>query len=43
MSYQLSDEPVMIPENQGVAPEVTIIDAGGECVWSSDYHFTTDE
>ena len=43
MSCQLSDEPVMIPENQGTAPEATVIDAGGECVWSSDYHFATDD
>lgn len=43
MSCTLSDEPVMIPENQGTAPEATILDAGGECVWSSDYHFTMDE
>ena len=43
MSCQLSDEPVMIPENQGTAPEATITDAGGECVWSSDYHYTKDE
>ena len=43
MSCTLSDEPVMIPENQGSAPEATITDAGGECVWSSDYHFTVDE
>ena len=43
MSCTLSDEPVMIPENQGTAPETTILDAGGECIWSSDYHFTLDE
>lgn len=42
-SCTLSDEPVMIPENQGTAPDATITDAGGECVWSSDYHFTVDE
>ena len=42
-SCTLSDEPVMIPENQGTAPEATITDAGGECIWSSDYHFTMDE
>ncbi len=43
MSCTLSDEPVMIPENQGTAPDATIVDAGGECIWSSDYHFTVDE
>ena len=40
-SCLLSDEPVMIPENQGTAPAQTITDSGGACVWSSDYHFTT--
>ncbi len=43
MSCTLSDEPVMIPETQGSAPDATVIDAGGECIWSSDYHFTVDE
>jgi hypothetical protein len=42
-SCTLSDEPVMIPENQGTAPEATVTDAGGECIWSSDYHYTVDE
>jgi hypothetical protein len=41
-SCTLSDEPVMIPENQGTAPDATILDVGGECIWSSDYHFTVD-
>ncbi len=43
MSCTLSDEPVMIPENQGTPPEETVVDAGGECTISSDYHFVTDE
>ncbi len=43
MSCTLSDEPVMVPEFQGVAPESAIVDAGGECVWTSDYWYTKDE
>ena len=43
MSCQLSDEPVMVPEFQGVAPESPIVDAGGECVWTSDFWYTKDE
>ena len=43
MSCQLSDEPVMVPEFQGSAPESTIVDAGGECIWSSDYWYAKDE
>ncbi len=37
ISCLLSDEPVMIPENQGAAPAAPIVDAGGECIWTSDY------
>ena len=43
MSCQLSDEPVMVPEFQGSAPESVVIDAGGECIWTSDYWYTKDE
>lgn len=43
MACTLSDEPVMIPENQGVAPEATVTDVGGECIWTSDYHYAVDE
>jgi hypothetical protein len=42
-SCTLNDEPVMIPENQGVAPEATITVAGGECIWTSDYFYAIDE
>ena len=43
MSCQLSDEPVMEPDFQGSAPESVVIDAGGECIWTSDYWYTKDE
>lgn len=43
MSCLLSDEPVMIPENQGTAPSAPVVDAGGECIWTSDYWYTKDE
>jgi hypothetical protein len=36
---QLNDEPVMIPEFQGHAPDRTFHNAGGACVWLSDYWF----
>jgi len=42
MSCTLSDEPVMLPENQGTAPAIPIVDAGGECIWTSDYWYTED-
>ena len=42
-SCTLSDEPVMIPENQGLVPDAVVVDSGGECIWSSDYWFTVDE
>ena len=41
-SCTLSDEPVTIPENQGVPPTVTITRTTGECEWASDYWFNTD-
>jgi hypothetical protein len=34
---ELSDEPVMIPEFQGVPPASSFIDEAGACVWHSDY------
>ena len=37
MACQLSDEPVMIPENQGVPPDATVTYGGGPCTWVSDY------
>ncbi len=39
---QLSDEPVMIPAFQGEAPDIAFVNAGGGCVWTSDYWFTRD-
>jgi hypothetical protein len=39
---QLSDEPVMIPEFQGVPPSSTFIDELGACAWHSDYWFYTN-
>ena len=41
-SCTLSDEPVMIPENQGVPPTTTVTRTGGECEWASDYWVNTD-
>lgn len=38
---QLNDEPVMVPEFQGVPPTTTITYGGGECVWLSDYFGNT--
>ena len=37
MACQLSDEPVMIPENQGVPPEAIVTYGGGPCTWVSDF------
>lgn len=34
---ELSDEPVMIPEFQGVPPTQAFIDDIGSCFWHSDY------
>lgn len=40
----LTTEPaLMIPENQGVPPNRTFIDAGGECTWTSDYWWNKNE
>ena len=41
-SCTLSDEPVTIPENQGVPPTTTITRTTGECEWASDYWFNKD-
>ena len=37
MTCQLSDEPVMIPERQGVPPAATLSYGGGPCTWVSDF------
>lgn len=42
-SCTLSDEPVMIPENQGSVPTSVHVDAGGECIWTSDYWWTRED
>jgi hypothetical protein len=42
MSCTLSDEPLDMPENQGTVPTSALIDAGGECIWGSDYWTATD-
>ena len=34
---ELTSDPVMIPEFQGVPPTQAFIDEPGACVWSSDY------
>ena len=39
----LSDEPVMVEAFQGEPPGRAFIDAGGECIWSSDYWWNTNE
>lgn len=41
MVCQLSPEPVMIPEFQGVPPDRAVIYGGGACVWASDYSWNT--
>jgi hypothetical protein len=42
MVCSLSDAPVMIPAFQGSPPDTAFLDAGGPCIWSSDYWFETD-
>lgn len=37
----LSDEPVMIPERQGVPPDRSFRLSGGPCMWTSDYWWET--
>ena len=39
---ELSDEPVMIPEFQGVPPTHAFIDEAGACLWHSDYWANRD-
>jgi hypothetical protein len=39
----LSDDPVMVPENQGVAPAVAFRHHQGPCEWMSDYWYAVDE
>jgi hypothetical protein len=39
---QLSDEPVMIPAFQGAPPDRAFRNAGGACIWQSDYWFAAD-
>lgn len=38
----LSNEPVMIPEFQGEAPDAAFVHGGGACLWTSDYWFARD-
>lgn len=41
MSCRLTTEPpLMRPENQGQPPTTAFVDAGGACVWTSDYWWT---
>ena len=42
-SCALSDQPTMVPENQGVPPTAVVLNSGGECVWTSDYWYAKDE
>ena len=42
-SCTLSDEPVMIPENQGVPPDTAFHHSTGPCEWVSDYWYATNE
>jgi hypothetical protein len=37
MACELTEEPVMIPENQGSPPTTTVTYGGGPCIWISDY------
>ena len=39
MQCTLSDEPVMIPEFQGVPPDRAVRYSGGACMWASNYWF----
>ena len=40
---RLSDEPVMIPENQGTPPTTTLTYGSGPCVWTSDVIWATED
>ncbi len=35
-----TEPPLMFPENQGYAPATKFVDAGGACIWTSDYWWT---
>jgi hypothetical protein len=39
---RLTDDPVMIPEFQGQAPDTAFTHRGGACVWTSDYWYARD-
>jgi hypothetical protein len=39
----LSEAPVQIPENQGAVPSEPFVESGGECIWTSDYHWVTSD
>jgi hypothetical protein len=39
----LSESPVEVPEFQGSIPAEPFVDSAGECIWSSDYHWTTSD
>jgi hypothetical protein len=39
----LSDEPVMVPENQGSTPDTAFKHRSGPCEWISDYWFARNE
>ncbi len=39
----LSESPVEVPEFQGSIPTEPFVDSAGECIWSSDYHWTTSD
>jgi hypothetical protein len=39
----LSESPVEVPEFQGSIPTEPFVDSAGQCIWSSDYHWTTSD
>lgn len=39
---RLTDDPVMIPEFQGQAPDTAFTHRSGPCEWTSDYWFARD-
>ena len=44
MVCDLTDGPaLMLPENQGVPPSRTFKDAGGACIWTSDYWWNKND
>ena len=42
LACTLNDAPLDVPEQQGVRPTEVITEAGGECIWRSDYWYQTD-